>query len=74
MKVVVAAFDYSGGYFNPVLATGLKWNCQGHTNTEYIVVYWAGSILGAMLSLRLWNVPFVRATLLSPFQTKRKSQ
>ena len=22
--LVVAAFDYSGGYYNPVLATGLK--------------------------------------------------
>ncbi|KAK8375485.1 hypothetical protein O3P69_008371 [Scylla paramamosain] len=72
--LVILAFDYSGGYFNPVLATGLKWNCQGHTNTEYIVVYWAGSILGAMLSLRLWTVPYVRATLLAPFQTKSKSQ
>lgn len=72
--MVILAFDYSGGYFNPVLATGLKWSCRGNTNAEYIMVYWAGSILGAMLSLRLWTIPSLRTTLITPFRTKSKSQ
>ncbi|KAG7172158.1 Aquaporin-11-like 2 [Homarus americanus] len=64
------AFNYSGGYFNPVLATGLKWNCRGHTNTEHIIVYWAGSILGAMLSIKLWNLATVKNVLVGPFKPK----
>ena len=52
-----SAFNYSGGYFNPALATGLKWGCKGHSHAEHIVVYWAGSILGSMLSIKLWNLP-----------------
>ncbi|XP_063864911.1 aquaporin-11-like isoform X2 [Scylla paramamosain] len=71
-SMVILAFDYSGGYFNPVLATGLKWNCQGHTNAEHIVVYWAGSILGAMLSLRLWTAPSVKSTIVTPFKPKQE--
>ncbi|XP_050722039.1 aquaporin-11-like isoform X3 [Eriocheir sinensis] len=69
-SMVILAFDYSGGYFNPVLATGLKWSCRGHTNAEHIVVYWAGSILGAMLSLRVWTIPSLKNTILAPFKPK----
>lgn len=73
-SMVVLAFNYSGGYFNPVLATGLKWNCKGHTNAEHIIVYWAGSILGAMLSLRVWTVPSLRSSLVTPFKPKPKEE
>ncbi|KAK8744135.1 hypothetical protein OTU49_001017 [Cherax quadricarinatus] len=71
-SMVVLAFNYSGGYFNPVLATGLKWSCHGHTNAEHVVVYWAGSILGAMLSIRLWNLGIVKKTLVEPFKSKKE--
>ncbi len=37
-SLVVAAFDYSGGYYNPVLATSLKFGCRGHTNVEHVIV------------------------------------
>ncbi|KAF2368393.1 Aquaporin-like [Trinorchestia longiramus] len=69
-SMVVLAFNYSGGYFNPVLATGLKWGCRGHTHFEHVVVYWAGSILGSMVSMKLWSIGSVKQTLLRPFQTK----
>ncbi|XP_047478104.1 aquaporin-11-like isoform X1 [Penaeus chinensis] len=69
-SMVVLAFNYSGGYFNPVLATGLKWSCRGHTNAEHVIVYWAGSILGAMLSIRLWNLAVVKNTMVGPFKPK----
>lgn len=49
--LVVLAFNYSGGYFNPVLATSLKWGCSGHTNIEHVIVYWIGSCTGALLSI-----------------------
>ena len=47
-SLVVAAFDLSGGYYNPVLATGLKMGCKGHTNIEFLIVYWIGASLGAI--------------------------
>lgn len=50
-SLVVAAFDYSGGYYNPVLATGLKFGCKGHTNVEHVIVYWIGASLGAIASV-----------------------
>ncbi|KAB7495657.1 Aquaporin-12A [Armadillidium nasatum] len=74
-SMVVLAFNYSGGYFNPVLATGLKWGCKGHSNTEHVVVYWAGSILGSMLSIKLWNNQMVKEKLvnsITPVMTKLK--
>ena len=52
------AFDYSGGYYNPVLATGLKFGCKGHTNIEHVIVYWIGASLGAIASIFVY--PTVR--------------
>merc|ERR1712150_138221 len=59
--LVVAAFDYSGGYYNPVLATGLKYGCKGHTNIEHIVVYWIGASFGAIASIYVY--PMIRGYL-----------
>ena len=50
-SLVVAAFDYSGGYYNPVLATGLKFGCRGHSHFEHFIVYWIGASLGALASI-----------------------
>lgn len=50
-----SAFNYSGGYFNPVLATALKWGCSGHTNLEHIIVYWIGACVGALASVPLFR-------------------
>jgi len=60
-SLVVAAFDYSGGYYNPVLATGLKFGCKGHTNVEHVIVYWIGASLGAIASIFVY--PAVRGVL-----------
>lgn len=49
------AFTTTGGYFNPVLATALKFGCQGHTVTEHVVVYWGGSCVGSALSVFLYH-------------------
>lgn len=58
------AFNYSGGYFNPVLATALKWGCTGHTNIEHIIVYWIGACAGAVLSVPVFKMSSVRALLI----------
>lgn len=72
--MVLWAFETSGGYFNPVLAL-VKLGCKGHTNVEHVIVYWAGSILGAMLSIKLWNMPSVHDSLLAPFKpTEEKAK
>jgi len=53
-SMVCAAFSTSGGYLNPVLATGLKFGCRGHTPMEFFIVYWIGSSLGAIASIYTW--------------------
>ncbi|XP_041982364.1 aquaporin-11 isoform X1 [Aricia agestis] len=49
------AFDYSGGYFNPVLATSLKAGCDGHTLSEHALVYWLGACAGSLVSVYIYN-------------------
>lgn len=55
------AFDYSGGYYNPVLATSLKYGCKGNTDWEHFVVYWLGSSVGAVASIYAYPPLFERA-------------
>ncbi|PNF16062.1 hypothetical protein B7P43_G04583 [Cryptotermes secundus] len=62
-SLVVAAFDYSGGYFNPVLATSLKYGCRGNTLIEHVVVYWVGASLGAVASVFVYQHPTVQKLL-----------
>ncbi|XP_037875962.1 aquaporin-12 isoform X1 [Bombyx mori] len=54
------AFDYSGGYFNPVLATSLKAGCEGHTLMEHAVVYWIGACAGSILSVYMYKLPAIQ--------------
>ncbi|XP_047992281.1 aquaporin-11 isoform X2 [Leguminivora glycinivorella] len=62
-SLVVAAFDYSGGYFNPVLATSLKAGCDGHTLLEHAVVYWIGACAGSILSVYVYKMPAIQKYL-----------
>lgn len=59
-SLVVAAFDYSGGYFNPALATSLKYGCLGTTFMEHVIVYWVGACAGSIASLRVYRLPFIQ--------------
>ncbi|XP_045451191.1 aquaporin-11 isoform X2 [Melitaea cinxia] len=59
-SLVVAAFDYSGGYFNPVLATSLKAGCEGHTLMEHALVYWLGACAGSVLSVYVYKLPVIQ--------------
>ncbi|XP_033252199.1 aquaporin-11-like [Drosophila miranda] len=67
----LAAFNFSGGYFNPVLTTALKWGCRGHTNFEHIIVYWIGACVGAVLSVPIYKLPIVRRFLLGENKPKQ---
>ncbi|XP_057366183.1 aquaporin-11-like [Daphnia carinata] len=71
-SLVVAACDYSGGYFNPVLATSLKLNCRGNTFAEHFIVYWIGSIAGSFLSW--WTYPIVQGSLFPRQAINKKYQ
>lgn len=73
-SLVVAAFNYSGGYFNPVLSTSLKWGCAGHTEIEHVIVYWIGACGGALLSVPLFKHPIVRNLLLGTDYEKVKDE
>ena len=57
-SLVVAAFDTSGGYYNPVLATSLKYGCKGHNALEHFLVYWVGASIGAVASIYIF--PFIK--------------
>lgn len=69
-SLVVAAFDYSGGYFNPVLATSLKYGCRGNTFIEHMVVYWLGACMGAVASVYIYNNPKVQRMIFGEDQKK----
>ncbi|XP_018333630.1 aquaporin-11-like isoform X2 [Agrilus planipennis] len=58
--LVVAAFNFSGGYFNPALATSLKLGCKGHNFTEHMVVYWLGATVGSLMSVFLYRLPVIQ--------------
>ncbi|KAK9883120.1 hypothetical protein WA026_001319 [Henosepilachna vigintioctopunctata] len=53
--IVVAAFDTTGGYFNPALATSLKLGCEGNTFMEHFVTYWAGAIIGSVAAYYIFQ-------------------
>ncbi|KAJ8916150.1 hypothetical protein NQ315_004517 [Exocentrus adspersus] len=50
------AFNFSGGYFNPALATSLKLGCEGNTFEEHLIVYWLGATVGSILSVFLFKL------------------
>ncbi|VEN44858.1 unnamed protein product [Callosobruchus maculatus] len=53
--MVVLAFNFSGGYFNPALATSLKLGCEGNDFVEHMVVYWLGATLGSLASVFIFK-------------------
>ena len=68
-SLVVAGFNYSGGYYNPMLASALKLGCRGHTVAEHLAVYWGAATVGALASTQLY--PLLRPTLTGRTDVKR---
>lgn len=52
VAMVIAAFDLTGGYYNPALAMGLKLGCGGGDpiHLGHLSVYWVGPMVGASLA------------------------
>jgi len=48
--LVIAAFDLTGGYFNPALATGIKLGCGQGGHLQHLAVYWVGPCIGALMA------------------------
>ncbi|KAK7865878.1 hypothetical protein R5R35_003992 [Gryllus longicercus] len=65
-SMVIAAFDLTGGYLNPILASSLKYDCEGNTFEEHVIVYWVGATLGAIASIYLANHPTIQKLLGKP--------
>ncbi|KAJ3645834.1 hypothetical protein Zmor_023461 [Zophobas morio] len=63
--MVVMAFNLSGGYYNPALATSLKLGCEGNTFVEHLVVYWLGATIGSVISVIIFRSAAVQDYLKS---------
>jgi len=55
VALVIAAFDLTGGYFNPNLALGIKLGCGKGGHFQHLAVYWIGPCIGALVAGPLYN-------------------
>ena len=50
VALCISALNYSGGFFNPILASALTLNCRGNNLAEHIFVYWLASLAGGIVA------------------------
>lgn len=55
LKILFLAFDRTGGYYNPALATALKYGCEGNTLKEHVLVYWVGACMGSVIFVLIYH-------------------
>jgi len=60
---VLAAFNVSGGFYNPMLATAVLSRCQGYSWSQHIFVYWISCIAGAVLADKMRSIQLSGKTL-----------
>ena len=63
---------FSGGMFNPMLATVLLGGCKGNTTIEHIAIYWIGASVGAILAY--FAYPRVKQMVYSSSQNEVKQE
>lgn len=56
VALCISAFNSSGGYFNPILASALTLNCVGNNLIEHFFVYWLASLTGGIVARTLHMV------------------
>jgi len=56
--IVLLALDFSGGLFNPMLASVLFGGCQGQEWWQHVLVYWFGATAGAVAGAKVY--PYIR--------------
>ncbi|XP_018333660.1 aquaporin-11-like [Agrilus planipennis] len=44
---VVAALDYTGGFFSPSLAMAMQFGCEDFRFFDHFIVYWLGPLIGS---------------------------
>jgi len=55
VALVIAAFDLTGGYFNPNLALGIKLGCGKGGHMQHLAVYWVGPCVGALIAAPVYK-------------------
>jgi hypothetical protein len=55
VALVIAAFDLTGGYFNPNLALGIKLGCGQGGHLQHLTVCWVGPCVGALIAAPVYN-------------------
>jgi len=55
VALVIAAFDLTGGYFNPNLALGIKLGCGKGGHLQHLAVYWVGPCVGALIAAPVYD-------------------
>lgn len=53
VALCIFAFNSSGGFFNPILASALTLNCAGNNLMEHLFVYWLASLTGGIVARTL---------------------
>lgn len=53
VALCIFAFNSSGGFFNPILASALTLNCAGNNLIEHFFVYWLASLTGGIVARAL---------------------
>ncbi|CAG0923999.1 unnamed protein product [Notodromas monacha] len=59
--LVCFALNYTGGYYNPVLATSLKLGCDNDDYVDHLAVYWLASSLGCIFACLAFESPLLKS-------------
>ena len=62
--------NFSGGMYNPMLATVLFGGCKGHEWTDHVLIYWIGSTFGALVASYIY--PTIQKRIYSDEEKKMK--
>ena len=66
-----SALMYSGGVYNPMLATVLLGGCKGHDWTDHFLIYWIGSTAGALFGAFLYPLIHAKMYAITEETTKK---
>lgn len=69
--LVVLALDLSGGYFNPILASSLEFNCEGIHTYQHAIVFWMGPLVGHLIARLLFMLLLASEQVTSTNRAKK---
>ncbi|CAG0881355.1 unnamed protein product [Cyprideis torosa] len=56
VATVLLGIEYTGGYYNPILASAKTFGCRGTTYGEHLFVYWVSSAVGYFVAESLYEI------------------